>query len=547
MALGLSAPVIATLLAACGGDDDDAPSGGGSGSGTTASGSSARTASGSSATTAAGTEASGSSGEPITVVMAQGVDATFLDPHIDGSGAQLNIHKHTHDTLVYFDREHAIAPLLAESYEIPDPLTYQFKLKQGVKFHDGTEMTASDVVFNLLRCRDFPETQIEVDICDTGLYVDTAEATDDYTVDVTLKMPDATFLARMASIYIVPETAVREMGPEAFNQKPIGTGAFQFVEWVKDQYVKLEKFDDYFGGAPLFDELIIRPIPESSTRVSALRNGEVDIIYNVPPDSVQLIEDADGVHPDISESNRFIFIYLNTFEPPFDNVLVRKAVNYAVDWPTIIETVLNGQAYETPMPITPYDFPYEALKDIGEEKAYHYDPDRAKELLAEAGYPDGFDLELEGPDGRYLQDAEVLAAVGGFLDQVGIRTTINTQEWGIYYQERFYAGVVKAGLFGMGNTIYDIDWLMGNHFDPDRRSFYYNTPRLKELIDAGLATPVPEERIEIYREAMNIIMDDAPWIFGYGQMNIFGVSDRLDWTAPPGDEQIVLINTKVTG
>lgn len=477
--------------------------------------------------------------EKPTVVFAQGVDAIFLDPNIDPSTAQKNIHLQTHDTLYYYDKQLNLVPRLAESVEIPDPTTFIFKIKKGIKFHNGTELTAKDVKFSFEQCYLYPETMVKVNNCKWGEYLDEVNILDDYTVELKLAGADGVFMNRVTELFIVSEDAVRTMGADEHNNNPIGTGPFKFVEWIKDQRVVLEANEDYWDGPPSIGKLIIRPIPEASTAMAALRAGEIDVMVNVPPDAIESLQLDPNIKVHLNDADRLIFIYLNAFQPPFDNLLVRKAVNHAVDWDAIINFVLDGQGYRTPCPITPYDFPYEAVKDICEEKAYNYDPEKAKALLAEAGYPNGFTLDLEGPDGRYLKDKEVLLAIGGYLDEVGIKTTVKPQEWGIYYQERYYAQKVTAGLFGNGNPLYDFDHVLGVNFDTTRRSLYYNQPRLSELILMAINTPYPEERIEYYREAMNIIMDEAPWIFGYGMMDITGTTARIDWTPRLGFERIL--------
>lgn len=478
-----------------------------------------------------------------TVVVALGVALRFLDPStIHGDGHDYLQH-HTHDTLMHFDEEMELVPRLAESVDIVDETTYVINLREGVLFHDGTELNASDVKFSFERCVMYPETALEFSTCWFAPIMGegVVEVVDDNTVQFNLPQPDGTFLAQTVREQIVPEDAVREMGPEEFNEHGIGTGAYKVKEWVRDQYVHVERFEDYWGTSPVPEELIIRAIPEASTRVSAVRAGEVDIVVNVPPDSIELVEEDENARIEAADSGRLIFVHLNTWEPPTDDVRVRRAMNHAVNWDEIIEHVLGGMGTRTPAPITRFTFPYEHLEDIIEEKAMHYDPDLARELLEEAGYGDGFELELEGPDGRYLLDSEVVQAVGQYLEEVGIAVDINIQEWGAYTSRRRELEV-QAGLFGMANAINDFDTPLGIYWDPDRTDPYFQDERLKELLDNALATPFEEERIEIYREAMEIVMDNAPWIFGYSQAAIFGVTNRIEWTPREGTELVSMFD-----
>jgi peptide/nickel transport system substrate-binding protein len=231
---------------------------------------------------------------------------------------------------------------------------------------------------------------------------------------------------------------------------------------------------------------------------------------------------------------------MNTFREPLNNRKVRQALNYAVNWDRIMKTVLRGYAYRTTIPCTPYDFGCSPTI-----KGYDYNPTLAKKLLAEAGFPDGFETTLDSPNGRYLMDKVVAQALAGELANVGIRARVSIQEWGVYYNQRFLGKKIEGlGLFGMGNPIFDVDHLMSVHFDPSRRSIYFNTPDLTRLAEAGMTTPDPAKRKRIYDQAMRLIVAEAPWIFGYGQMDIYGTSKRLVWSPRP-DEELPMFEAKL--
>lgn len=554
-ALGVAAPGVMALLAACGGDDDDAPaatatSASGQGQTPSTSGASSPATQATAAATQQATAGSGqSSGDQEPIVVAQAAQINYLDPNIQGTGVQTNLHNLTHDQLLAYDDSFNIIPHLAESWEIVDPTHYRFTIREGVKFHDGSELTAADVVFSLTRCYAAPDTMVRIEFCFAETIFEEVTAPDATTVEMTLKAPFAPFLNQLTyEWFIVPEEVVRSEGADNYNQTAVGSGPYKIVEWVQDQYVAMEAFDDYFLGAPNVKAITMRAIQEDATRIAALQRGEVDLITNVPPDSIELINSSEGARVETTQVDRIVFMIMNTKKAPFDNVLVRQAVNHAIDWDTIIETVMGGEAYRTPAPITQFDFPYSEMEDIVESMAYQYDPERAIQLLEEAGFPDGFDLNLEGPNGRWTKDAEALQAVAGYLNEVGIRTEATPQEWAYYYEQRFRTYEIAAGMFSFGNPIYDFDWLMAVYMDPDRSSQqFFIDPKLTDLAHRGVQTPDPDERVEIYREALTFIMEQAPWACGFGLVSGYGVSDRLQWKPRQGDEKIRLYTASMSG
>jgi peptide/nickel transport system substrate-binding protein len=485
-----------------------------------------------------------------SLVLAQGGALQYLDPNLNLSGVQLQVHKLTHNVLVDYDNDNQLIPSLAESWDIVDATTYVFHLRQGVKFHDGSELKASDVKFSLERCTVHGETMLVTtsSSCAAENHFSSIDVVDDYTVRLNLGAPFAPLLGQLSySWRIVPEAVVTELGAEEFNANPIGTGPFRIVTWDRATGdVVLEAFDEYFEGPPALGQITIRAIPEDSTRVSALRSGEVDIITNVPAESIPLIEQDSDLRVESAEANRFLMLLMNDQIPPFDNKLVRQAVSHAIDWPTIVDTVLGGQATYMPIPITPFDFPYDELADLAESLAYPYDPDRSVELLSEAGYGDGFSVDLEGPTGRTPKDVEVLSAAAGYLQAVGINATPTPLEWGYYNTERFLGRQLAMGFGSMANPIRDFDWIFSVHLDPNRRSLFYSDPALTELGQAGIRETDPEARIAIYREAMTLLMEEAPFAFGYMLKNTYGVNNAVQWTARPGEEQVLLYEASKT-
>jgi peptide/nickel transport system substrate-binding protein len=460
------------------------------------------------------------------LVVALVADPVTLDPHADANETTVNAVRHIFETLVDRDRDDmSIVPGLAESWEIPDPQTYVFKLREGVRFHNGEELTASDVKFTFERMLAFPSMKKY-----SEPLIESVEVIDDYTVQFKLKIPYAPFLRRMPTFHIVPEDYIKAVGDEEFARHPIGSGPYKFVEWVKDDHLTLEANEDYWGGAPEVKRAIFKPVPEPSTRVAALLAGEADIIARVEAEDVPRVEQGKDVRIEAIEDNRFMFYFMNSHKPPFDDVRVRQAVSYAIDWDTILQ-LFGGYAFRVPLPAHRGDFGYAEYADDLMPYTYNYDPDKARQLLAEAGYPNGFETTIETPIDNTPKDVEVTEVVAAQLAEVGIKAAVETYPWSVYYTERFNGVIIPGiGQFSMGNPIFDPDHLMSVHFDPDRRAYYFDMPELTELAHRGMATVDEKERVEIYRQAMRLILEQAPYAWGYGVKQIYGVRADINWT-----------------
>lgn len=463
------------------------------------------------------------------VIIAQGVDVRSFDPHEDTSTAAMAIFRNVFDSLVDRDQDLNIIPSLAESWETIDDLTWEFKIREGVVFHDGSPLTANDLVFSFERVLD-PEvgsrSQPRISV------ISGVEAPDDFTFRITTTEPFAPLPTILMYVYALPAAAYQEMGAEAFALNPIGSGPYRFVEWVRDDHVLLERFDDYWNGAPTLATAEFRPIAEASTRVAALQAGELDIATLIPTIDVPVIES----NPDLTIRNvtslRTIFVGMNTWNEPLSDVRVRQALNYAVDVPSIITNLLGGFGSQVASVSGPGEFGFNP--DI---EPYEYNPDRARELLAEAGYADGFSTTLDTPIGRYLQDVEISQAIAGQLAEVGVQVEVRQAEFNEYF-DRWVAGSIEGLYFlGYGASTMDADGVMASHFDSERRAPYFNSPESDELIHRAVQSFDPEERLAIYHELMQYLHDQAPWIFLFNQEDIYGVVASLVWT-PMADESL---------
>lgn len=462
-------------------------------------------------------------------------EARTLDPHSDVGTPWLN--QTMFDTLVRRNDKLQIEGALAESWKNIDPVTWEFKLRKGVKFHDGSELTAADVKFSFDRMID---PQLNLHVRSFVATIIRAEVVDSGTIRLITREPDVLLPIRLAFGFVVPERAFKAAGPEAFGKRPIGSGPFKIVEWVKDERVVMEANKEYWGGAPKVDRLIWKPITEASTRMAALKTGQVDIVTHVPAQEVGPIKANANLRVMPVRSNRVTFLGFDTFHPPFNNVLLRQAVNYAVDVDSITKKLLGDFAVRTLLAPDMY-FGVDSTA-----KPYPYDPKRAKQLLAKAGYPNGLRITIEASRaGMTENDTEIVQAVAGELAKVGITSDIRTQEYGGFVDRWLSKDVRGMYLWSFGGPWLDMDALMGAHFDSKRRALYYNRPDLDALITEARGSFSTPRRLALYKQITRIIKNDAPWLFLFATDDIYAVNKRVKNWQPRADEVISVFQTDV--
>jgi len=459
------------------------------------------------------------------VTIAQGTDQESWNPYFHSSTPTYGLWFQIMEPLVVYDLQtRSYRGVLATSWENPEPNLWVFHLRQGVKAHNGQPFTAQDVVYSVQRIKD-PQTSRQAF---TLRDVERVEAVDDYTVRFYTKQPFAPFLDFLTTRVMITKSAADQWGDDV-DRHPTGTGPFRFKEWVPGQRWVVERNPDYWGPQPDVDEVIFRPIPEDEARITALLNGEVDIITNVPPQALGRLTGqvrAEGVR-----GLRIMFLALNNQLKPFDNKLVRQAVNYAIDRDALIKGVLDGRAYRLDGPVGPQVIGYD-----DKLTNYPYDPAKARELLAQAGYPDGFSTDLYTPTGRYTKDKEVTQAIAGQLAQVGIKTNIRTPEWATYFSD-VDAGKLPMYYFGRG-PVTDPSDFFSQYFETGvSKRIGFSLPALDALLRQERETFDPNARVQILQQAQRLMMEEAGMAFLWNYEDTYGVGPRVDWK-PRADEYV---------
>jgi peptide/nickel transport system substrate-binding protein len=550
-AAGASAAALTSLLAACGGDDDDdvtdEPAGGNTPTAatvgaTTTTGGGAETPEAeptAAATTPGSTDAGAAPSGEATV--AQGPEITDLDASMATGMLTFNLAIHNMEPLLFRGEDLLPEPFLAETYEYVDPTTLHLTIREGVVFHTGDPLTVDDVVFTLQRVSG-PDTESDHRPY-TGSVAEVS-AVDERTVEITFTEHDATFLGRLTLIPIVPKAVVEERGAEDFNANPVGTGPYQFVNWERGQRVTYEAFPDYWREQPRIQTLHFRGIPEDSTRMAELQTGTLAIATNVPTQLIPELEESDDIRIETVNSLRAFFVVLNTHQPPFDDVRVRQAVNYAIDRQLLIDGILDGHARPISQPFGPEVFGANPELDT----YYTYDPDKARSLLAEAGFEEGTEVNFFGPSGRYLKDVEVIQNVAAQLEEVGFRVNQNVMEFQAYF-DTYVAQLnndLHMGMFSNANNTADADYNLALNLHSEGRAIYWSDPEVDAAIDEARTILDTAEREQKYHELLQTIVDAAPWLFLYTLEDVYGVSSTLqNWTPRP-DEMIYLYGASLS-
>ncbi|HJR00493.1 MAG TPA: ABC transporter substrate-binding protein [Methylomirabilota bacterium] len=470
------------------------------------------------------------------VVIAQGVDPTTLDTQNQQETPASVVASHLFDTLVERDQNLKIVPALAaELPKLVGPTTWEVKLRQGVKFHNGEDFNAESVKFSLERVK-------------TGLRassnfrpIDKVDIVDTYTVRVQTSKPWPIFptimTSRQASMY--PPKAYAGKDSAFISKNPIGTGPYKLVRWSKDEEIVLEANDQYWRGAPRIKTVVFRPIPDDAVRVAALQNGEVDVAVNIPPHLATIIANHPKIFLSTAPSIRTLQLMFVTHEydaqhklvGPYKGVTadkrVRQAIAYALDVDEIIKGVLDGKAMRTATLLTPLHFGYDpALKPIKQDLG------KVKQLLTEAGFPGGLDLTLNSPQGRYVRDKEVAEAVTGQLTKAGIKTQLKTYEFVNYLNTLVY--VHKPGpvwLIGWGTATVDAETVYGPLFRSGSNLGNYHNADFDGMVDQAQTQMDEKQRLATYHRINKLWIDDMPAVPLYQQVDLYGASKRLNWKA----------------
>ncbi|EKV28944.1 periplasmic oligopeptide-binding protein OppA [Caenispirillum salinarum AK4] len=472
-------------------------------------------------------------------------DALTLDPANHRNRETETIIRNMYDGVLTRTPDMQLAPQLAEGWSQTSPTTYEFTIRDGVTFHDGSALTAQDIKYTFDRLIQDGAMNGQTSPRKSLLGpLDRVEVKGDRTVVFTLSEPWPIFPAMLPFQEVVPDGFTGAGAEGGANVTSNGTGPFKLVEWRKGDAVIMERFEDYYGGSPdnppvgkaCVERAIFQIIPESASRVAALLAGDVQIINELPAHAMGQVENNPDTEVLTVNGTRTFFVALNNAQPPFDDPRVRKAANYALDKQLIIDRILNGTATPLNGVLSP-----DAFGHNPDLKEYGHDLEKAKALLAEAGHEDGLDvtMDVEGP---FKDTAEAIASL---LSKAGIRAKVQVAESAILKDKWRSDEAPEDGqmwLTSWGNGSLDPVGIFNPTLTTGGRgnSAHYSNPEVDALLEQAATEMDQEKRAALYRQAQEIVNEDAPWIFLWLPQDIYGVSKRLTNWQPSADSRINL-------
>lgn len=497
--------------------------------------------------------------------IALAAEPSSTDPYYHNLTPNNAIARHVFDTLVVMDQVQTLHPGLASSWKVLDERTWEFSLRRNVKFHDGSPFTADDVIFSFNRVPNVPKAPAPKTSYIRGK---TVEKVDDYTIRIRTPAPEALMLNHIANIEIMSAKAAANATTEDLNagKGTVGTGPYQFVEFVPGERYVVKRNENYWGKKEPWQKVTFRFIKSDPTRVAALLSGDVDVIETVPTADAQRLAKEPKVSLASALSNRLVYLHLDRLRDvspfvrgkdgteiknPFHDLKVRQALTKAINRPAIIDRIMEGEAVPASQMLPDvYAGTSKKLKPVA------FDLNGAKKLLAEAGYPNGFKLTIHGPNGRYTNDTKIIEAIAQMFTRAGIETSVETLPPAVFFSRASSGGPDKKPEFSMilagwsagtGEPSDSLRSLLGS-FDPKlgrgaANRGRYSNPALDTVLSKALSTVDFEKRSALLAEAAEIAMGDVGIIPIHYQKNTWGAKKGLKVT-PRTDEYTLAMSIR---
>ncbi|BDA86473.1 transporter [Aureimonas sp. SA4125] len=466
-------------------------------------------------------------------------DPTILDPQAGEELSSNIMFYHVYDPLVRRDADLQFGPGLAESWSQKDEKTWVFKLRPGVKFHNGETLKASDVVFTIDRLKASVMSNLSANIA-------SATAVDDLTVEIATPGPYAALPNDLAAILILNEAYVKSVGDAELGLKPMGTGPYQLKEWAKEDRLTLEAFPDYYGGKAKIDTVVFRPITNPATRTAALLTGELDVVQDLAVRDIERVKAETGVTVLTRPSLLNILLALDVREKsptialdknPMTDRRVREAIARAIDVATIDKVIMNGLATASQQYVPESHLGY--VDGVDFRAMYPFDIARAKALMAEAGFADGFAMTLDATNNRYVNDAQIAQALASMLAKIGIQLKLNLMPksnfWGYIRVPSDNSSLIMSGWdvpSGDAGSMYG-----ALYYSRDKKPGYgevnrtgYTNPEVDALLDKADSTSKLDERDAHLQEATRILLQDIPMVPVHYEQDVYASRSGVTFT-----------------
>jgi peptide/nickel transport system substrate-binding protein len=438
------------------------------------------------------------------VIIGIGVDPQTFDPRRTEVTEAFSLTHVINEESLFRDDKGTVIPYLATSWDYPDHTTLVLHLQDGLTFSNGEPCDAAAVKYTIESVLDPANAWVAAEKRGWFEAVDTIETPDATTVSITLKQPNHAVLSYLTLLGIVPPKAAQAAG-EGYGTAPSGTGPYGLKEYVPGDHAALQARADYWGGAPKNETVTVRFIQEDATRVAALEAGEVHVVSNVPPDTLDRIKANDQLEVLSMPSVRTVFIAFMTDRPPFDNLDLRRAVSHAIDRESIVRDLLGGYGEVAQSVYAP------GVAFFTPQTPYAYDPEQAKQLITQSGFDTNQVLKFAYPTGRTVNDKAVGEAVGAMLQAVGLQVDLDAPEWGTfldnYQKRRIYDFVIAS----MSPDNLDPDYALFPWFRSDTSFIKYSNPKVDDLLAQGAAATDPADQEKIYAELQTFLWNDLPY------------------------------------
>jgi peptide/nickel transport system substrate-binding protein len=461
---------------------------------------------------------------PSKVVAAISSDIATLDPTIYHAIISFHARLNIFDALTDIGPDGSVVPRFATKWEKSgDAKSWTFTIRTGAKFHNGEPVTIDDVIFSYQKIIDDEKSP-------TRVYVNNIASIDrvsDTQIRFNLKTPFAPFDRNATLIAVIPKKAYQEMGADAFGKKPIGSGPYRVVNWIKDDRLELEGFDAWWGGAPSVKQVVMRPVPSESARSAALLSGEIDIVPALPPALMQTLSNRPGVKVKVSDGYKVVYLGFNPADPSLKDIKMRQAVDAAVDRNAISQQLLRGMGLPVGQILAKVSFGHDDKRP-----PTTFDPERAKQLVKESGYK-GEPITFQYPNDFIASADAVASAVAGYLKAAGINVKLEGMEYNGFYA--LWSGKKLSGMhmFVFGPSLIDGDVPIFSIFATKGNRGYMFDPKVDQLAEDQRSESDPKKRLELIAQLWRETDRYQPFAFLYNERQAVGLRDGVEWEAQP--------------
>jgi peptide/nickel transport system substrate-binding protein len=460
---------------------------------------------------------------PNAITVALPGDFPTLDPSKDTSPLGFNYRLNVFDALTELQRDGKLNPRLAESWTFSDDLTeWTFKLHQGVTFHDGSPFSADDIVFTINRIKADNTSPVRTFI----KLVDKVEKVDDHTVRFKLTQPYGIFHRQISYVNLMSKTYFDKVGDQGYAAKPVGTGPYRMVRWVKDDRMELEANPDYWRGAPAIKRATLRPIPSEASRAAALASDEVDLVPALAPSSIDQLKSNRDLDVNTAPSFRVIFVAFNVNKPPLDNPKIREAIDVAIDRSAITDKLLRGLGKPTGVMVPPMNIGYEpSFRPVA------YDPQKAKKLVAEASY-DGTPITIQYPNNNIVMANEVVQAIAGYMTAAGLKVEIKPMEFTAFFPLWLQSKLDSMYFFAFGSTQYHAESILTTMYE-DGSHAYKVDMEIDALLKKQRTITDPAEQTKVLAAALRKSNENRYHLPLYDEMQAYGAKKTVSYSPWP--------------